>query len=180
MSELSTIIDELDKQLEKAVSREDQSLARLYATEQEQLKRYLLTGIGKVDVAIPIDDLFEVGEMPKITSLPNLPQWLLGVVNLREEIISVVSLRGLIFSEFDKNIGNRLAVLRNDKTKIGISVDRIFGTVSISDSSKILASETPLGSVLPDVFPEALLSDGKVYTLVAAEKLLNYDKLINC
>jgi purine-binding chemotaxis protein CheW len=73
-----------------------------------------------------------VGSIP-ITPLPNVPEWLLGIANLRGDIISVVDLRKL----FKKNTQNppktRLIVFRSNKsdTSIAFVVDKLNEIVTL-------------------------------------------------
>ncbi|MFW5637374.1 MAG: chemotaxis protein CheW, partial [Thermodesulfobacteriota bacterium] len=43
-------------------------------------------------LAVPLPKALEIGRQPVITPLPNLPGWVLGVSNIRGEIISMVDL----------------------------------------------------------------------------------------
>ena len=60
------------------------------AFNREQFIRFYLNDIL---LAIPLKSALEIGHRPVITPLPNLPDWLLGVSNVRGEIVSIVDLK---------------------------------------------------------------------------------------
>jgi purine-binding chemotaxis protein CheW len=57
--------------------------------DQEQ---YVIFKLAGAEYAAPAANVREVGEITTLTPLPNVPQWLLGVTNLRGDILSVVDL----------------------------------------------------------------------------------------
>lgn len=181
MNTLTSIIEQIDTELEQA--RElapTPAHSPFLSGVQEKLRRYIQVTAGGLSLAIPVDDLFEVGHLPEITQLPNLPVWILGIMNLREEIISVIELNSLLFSLAGKiSSDSRVVVLHNANMKVGIVIDRIVATVSFADSDRQTAPDTPLQQAAPDVFHDCIESDGQKYHILEAEALFRFDKLIN-
>ena len=99
MLDLHNLIRNIDDQLvevtDKAAIVEQQA-----AESREEMRRYILVGIGTLHLAIAIDDLSEVGPLPAITLLPNLPSWIQGIVNIRSEIVSVIDFGGFLKDGF--------------------------------------------------------------------------------
>jgi chemotaxis signal transduction protein len=80
-----------------------------------------------------MEGLVEVGSRPAVTPLPNLPAWILGIVNLRSEIISVIDLAAFLdLPAARTQSGERFAVIRYRDVRAGIPIDRIYGTVNKS------------------------------------------------
>ncbi len=55
--------------------------------------QYLSFGLGQEDFAIPLGSVFEINGLTAITSVPQTPDFIAGVINLRGKIIPVVNLR---------------------------------------------------------------------------------------
>ena len=55
--------------------------------------QFILFAIEKSLFALPLSSALEIGRRPDITLLPNLPNWVLGISNVRGEIISFISLK---------------------------------------------------------------------------------------
>jgi purine-binding chemotaxis protein CheW len=66
------------------------------------------------------------------TPLPGVPSFILGIVNLRGQILPVVDLKKL-FNLPEKGLGefNKVIVLNNEKMEFGILADAVNGTKEI-------------------------------------------------
>lgn len=181
MTTLSSVIEKIDRDL--AGAREHHASPRLspfLTGEQEKLRRYIQVAAGELRFVVPIDDLSEVGPLPEVTPLPNLPAWILGIVSLREEIISVVDINRFLFPEVTHfSQGKRLIILKSGKIKVGVLIDQIIATVSRPDSDRVSAAGTPLAKAAPKVFSQGMESDGVFFHLLEAPIFLGYDRLMN-
>ncbi len=177
--DLQNHIQNIDEQLAEVTDRAAR-VARQAAADREELVRYILVGIGAVHLAIAIEDLSEVGPLPAITFLPNLPPWIQGVVNIRSEIVSVIDFGGFLnVPGRGQCEGNRLAVLRHKNVKIGIRVDRVIGTVHKAPSeTKSLDS---LDKNLPDIslFSSGVYVEKNFFYVLNVPKFLTAPRLIN-
>lgn len=76
--------------------------------------------------AFDIRDITDIIEIPDITRVPKLPEFLLGVINLRGQVVPVMdfSLRiGKPVQEYDEK--TCIIVTERDKANIGIVVHRV-------------------------------------------------------
>ena len=175
--DLKDLIHGIDSQLEGiAISVDSSSVG----SALEPMAKYILVEIGSRSLAIAIDSLAEVGAQPKVTFLPNLPEWILGIMNIRSEIISMVDFACFLNEErVQVRSEKKLIVLRNEKMKVGIGVDAIVGTVtkSLNDIQPAeVSSENSIGNIL---FTHNLLDDGTLYSLLDVPKFFTLRKLVN-
>jgi len=106
--------------------------------------------IGRETFALPISIVREIIRVPDITAVPDAPEYVEGVINLRGRIIPVVDLRkrfGEKLIEPDKK--NRVVVVELEKRAIGLIVH------SASEVLRIPPSEIEHPS---NVFPEGELN----------------------
>jgi purine-binding chemotaxis protein CheW len=82
--------------------------------------------------AIEYSYVREVHPLRDLTPLPGTPPFILGIVNLRGQIISVVDLR-VFFNLPAKGLGdlNKVIVVRDDKMEFGILADEVTGVRTI-------------------------------------------------
>lgn len=80
--------------------------------------------IGREEFGIEIYRIVEILKRQKVFHLPNLPEFLSGVINLRSEIIPVIDL-GKRFGFEDMKGKGRIVVIRSGREKIGLFVDDI-------------------------------------------------------
>lgn len=138
-------------------------------------KQFIRFSLEDILVAIPLDSALEIGHRPDITPLPNLPDWILGVCNIRGELISVVELKSFFgLPLYKSKRGQRYIVIHNEDIKVGIIVDRIKGILSL-DQIDSDVQESP--------YREGDISSYISGVVVAEDKLLNVldtDKLLSC
>ena len=68
--------------------------------------------IGRETFGLPISIVREIVRVPEITAVPNAPDYIEGVINLRGRIIPVVDLRKRFGEKsFEANKKNRIVVV---------------------------------------------------------------------
>lgn len=91
--------------------------------------------IGRETFGIPIALVREIVRVPEITAVPNAPNYVEGVINLRGKIISVIDLRkrfGDPNLEFTKK--TRVVVVEVENRTIGLVVNSASEVLKISPS----------------------------------------------
>ena len=80
--------------------------------------------IGRETFGVPIDLVHEIVRVPEITSVPDAPDFVEGVINLRGKIVSIVDLRKR-FGERDitSHKKNRILVVEFEGKMVGLVVD---------------------------------------------------------
>jgi len=80
--------------------------------------------IGKETFGVPIDLVHEIVRVPEITAMPDAPEYVEGVINLRGKIISILDLRKR-FREppVGPSRKNRILVAEIEKKMVGLIVD---------------------------------------------------------
>jgi len=144
--------------------------------EEVQLIKFMMDDLL---LAVPLPKAVEIGRQPVITPLPNLPRWVLGVSNIRGEIISMVDLKAFFEIPTVKHRRDRrFIVLHSPEVKVGIVVDRILGIFSLDTAD--LPDQDPLhtgrendGPAWTGYISNTLpMADGAVLNILDAEKLL--------
>src|SRR5690349_10046461 len=92
--------------------------------------------VGRETYGVPITSLHEIVRVPEITAVPDAPDYMEGVINLRGKIVSVIDLRKRL-GEKIVNTGrrNRILVVEHKGRLSGLIVD------SASEVLKIPASD---------------------------------------
>jgi purine-binding chemotaxis protein CheW len=111
------------------------SLQEKNTTEQQELLQLVSFKIGKEEFGVDINNVQEINRMLQITKVPNTPDFIEGVVNLRGRIITVIDLRvklGLMKLEHGKN--TRIVVVELKGQTIGFIVDEVNEVLRIPKS----------------------------------------------
>jgi len=91
--------------------------------------------VGRETYGVPITSLHEIVRVPEITAVPDAPDYVEGVINLRGKIVSVVDLRkrfGKAATALDRR--NRILVVEQNGRLVGMIVDSASEVIKIPES----------------------------------------------
>jgi len=90
--------------------------------------------IGSETFGINIATIKEIVRVPDLTTVPNAPDYLKGLTNLRNQVLPVLDTRiRLKLPRADTTESSRILVLDTNSSSTGIMVDRVKGVFSIED-----------------------------------------------
>lgn len=121
------------------------------------------------------DFVREVYPLKDFTPIPGVPPFVLGIVNVRGQIMSVIDLKKF-FNLPAKGLGqlNKLIILRGEQMELGILADDILGARSID-----LGALQPAPSTVTGIGAQYLRGVTAERVIVLdAEKLLGDDQII--
>lgn len=110
----------------------------------EEMKQFIVVKLGVEQYGIDIQYVQNIVRMMNITRVPKAKYYIKGVVNLRGEIIPVMSVR-LKFELEDDVIGNstRIIFVKVDGNEIGLIVDEVKEVIQLaSDDIDVITSES--------------------------------------
>jgi purine-binding chemotaxis protein CheW len=133
--------------------------------------------VGRETYGVPITSLHEIVRVPEITAVPDAPEFMEGVINLRGKIVSVIDLR--------KRFGAREAsVHRRNRILVVEHLGRLSGLI-VDSASEVL--KIPGADVEP---PPAVMQEtgltcvtglckykGRLIMLLDMNKLLEFSGL---
>src|SRR5215475_11588064 len=98
--------------------------------------KYLTFGLGKEEFAIQVVRVREIMGVQEITSVPQTPNYLKGVINLRGKVIPVVDLRlkfGLPEQEYTQRTSIVVVQIEQGATRMltGIVVDEVSEVLTL-------------------------------------------------
>ena len=141
--------------------------------------QYIRFSISDRLFAVPLNSALEIGERPDITPLPNIPDWILGISNIRGDIISMVDLcRFLRLTSARRNNAQRFIIVQNHHIRIGIVVDHILGMLAISEpETEIQKSPYVDGDIA--VFTKGVIPfEKKSINVIDIEKMLSSPQML--
>jgi purine-binding chemotaxis protein CheW len=146
--------------------------------EDTQKDRYLTFRIAAEEYGIEIRHVTEIIGVQKITEVPDTPQYLKGVINLRGKIIPVVDVRTR-FGMVEIPYTDRTCTIVVDVagTSIGLIVDEVLEVVNIPEENVSEPPKTTKGSSGRYIQGMGKIGDS-VKIILHIEHLLNDDELI--
>lgn len=102
-------------------------------TEVQEKKQYIVVKLGSEQYGIDISYVDNIVRMQKITRVPKVQPYFKGIINLRGEIVPVMSIRLKMGFEDDTfTNASRIIILKIDEQgKIGVIVDEVREVVNL-------------------------------------------------
>jgi len=177
---LEEVVAEIDEELRTNGQAKRSCATGMRASNQRATEtKHILVQLDQSVLAVPISHVVEVQRVPAITSLPNVPDWLRGVSNLRGEIISVVDGRAFFgLAPNEHGLQRRLIIiqsLRLDRTS-GFIFDRVVGMHSI-DPSEVKPVVAPVETVIHKFLKGAVNFGAESVGVVDLELLFSCEEM---
>jgi purine-binding chemotaxis protein CheW len=128
--------------------------------------------VGRETYGVPITSLHEIVRVPEITAVPDAPDYLEGVINLRGKIVSVMDLR--------KRFGEKHVALKKQNRILVVEHSGRLAGLIVDSASEVLKIPTEDVESAPAVFQEGGLNcvtglgkvKGRLVVLLDMSKLL--------
>lgn len=142
--------------------------------KNNEAKRYLVLKIDNEEYGIDIYKISTIIEKDmNIARVPKLPDFIRGVINLRGEIVPVISLRlkfGLSNDIFGPD--TRIIIIRFGEISVGLIVDLVSEVIELDEEA--IESVTGSKSGLSKDFVTGIgKMNGRIVTLLNVEKLVS-------
>jgi purine-binding chemotaxis protein CheW len=160
-----------------AIAKGDQSMETTQTSTDKKtgLNALQMVGftVGEEEFCVDILKVQEIIRMVKITHMPNAPEYVEGIINLRNRVIPVIDFRKKMhFSEATQANDNdrRIVVISFGKTLVGLIVDKVSHVMKIAPDQ---ITATP--EVIKGYDSECLMGVGRVNEKLIV--LLDLDKM---
>lgn len=115
--------------------------------EDTQKGKYLTFLIGSETYAIEISYVTEIIGIQPITEVPEVPEYIRGIINLRGKIIPVMDVRLRFKKPFMEYAERTCVIVINvNEISIGLIVDSVAEVIAIPDSDIVAPPEVGKGS----------------------------------
>ena len=102
--------------------------------KNEAIKQFIVVKFGHEQYGINIQIVQNIVRMPNITRVPNAPSYIKGVINLRGEIIPVMSVRVKFDLDQDEfTNATRIIIVKVDGNAIGLIVDEVLEVIQLAE-----------------------------------------------
>ena len=102
--------------------------------------------IGRRRLASGFDEVVEILGMPLVTPVPGAQPWMLGVANIRGNLLPIVDLKQ--FLEGERTVlheGQRVLVVRQPGGNVAVTIDELYGQRSFVEEQQIEAEPLAQG-----------------------------------
>ena len=146
--------------------------------EDTQKDKFLTFNLGNESYGIEIKHVTEIIGIQPVTEVPELPEYIIGIINLRGKIIPVMDVR-LRFKKPYREYNDRTCVIVIDikDVSIGLIVDSVAEVLSIPGSEIVSPPEVSKNA---NKYIKGIGKVGnEVKLILDCDKLLNEEEITN-
>lgn len=147
--------------------------------EDTQKGKFLTFSLENEFFGLEIAFVTEIIGIQPITEIPELPDFVKGIINLRGKIIPVIDVR-LRFKKPARKYNDRTCVIVIDikEISVGLIVDSVSEVLTIPEESIVLPPD--IKAAQNKYIKGIGKVDGNIKLLLDCERLLNEDEIVNC
>lgn len=154
----------------------EEIIQELYEEEDTQKDKYLTFSLGCESYGIEIRYVTEIVGMQPITEVPELPDYIKGIINLRGKIIPVLDVRARFKKSTIPYIDRTCIVVIDIKeVSVGMIVDAVEEVISISGNE--IVPPPDINKAGRKYIKGIGKTTSKVILILDCEKLLNEDEM---
>lgn len=142
--------------------------------EDTQKGKFLTFGLDREVYGIEIRVVTEIISLQEITEIPEVPNYIKGIINLRGKIIPVMDIR-LRFKKAFRAYNERTCIIIVEvrDLAVGLIVDEVAEVIFIDDQH--IVSKPDMRSVQNNYIKNIGKVDGKIKLILDSEKLIHAD-----
>ncbi len=176
---LDSLIAEIDSQVApRAGEAETQAGSHVFTSAShdaiaDDTEQHVIFTLDGASYSFPIASVTEIGRPLALTPLPNVPEWVAGVANLRGDIISVVDLRRFLGLGDQAESGGRMLVVRSRSEEIqtALLVDAVRG-IRFFSGGRVQQPTAPVENSVTPYMRGVYEHDQGLVVLLDPEKLM--------
>ena len=142
--------------------------------EDTRISRWVGFELCEQKFALSIDDVCEVLASATIEPIPGSPALILGVINLRGRIVTVIDLRRRLGMEPDDRLDGCMIIVELDGEPVALRVDRIAELCNVAEAA-IKSAPPAANSANHDAVKGFVSREDNLLTLLEVKALLCLD-----
>lgn len=123
----------MNDKLGQVLQKQKQQISEPTAKDRDEIEQLVGFIVGEEEFAIPILYIKEIIKPIEYTRVPSVPDYVLGVFNLRGNVIPLIDLRiKFNLNPFKMTANTRYIVMKDDDNIAGFVIDRLTEAIRIN------------------------------------------------
>lgn len=132
--------------------------------------------IGNALCGMDILKVQEINKLTQMTKVPKAPDYVLGILNLRGQIVTIIDLgKKLGLGDTDTNNDPRNIIVNSPSGYVGLLVNRISDVVS-AQLDRVERAPANMSGIQGDFFTGVFKTNNNLIGLLDVEKVLSFEE----
>lgn len=141
--------------------------------KKEEIIQYCGFKIGDGHYAVPVLDVQEIIKSQKVTAIPLAQEYVRGLINLRGQIVTAISLRKLFGLEENLEDDHMNIIVRSKDGLTSLVVDEIMDVINVKTSEMEKTPET-VSPQLKKYIRSVYKPESNLIILLDLDQILNF------
>jgi twitching motility protein PilI len=149
------------------------------SAQLSEMRGRLALRLSPWNLLFSMDNVAEIIPVPRITRVPGVKRWLLGIANLRGKVVSVSDLRDFLTGRPNvQQPGSQIVVVHTGGWDYGLLVDEIVGMRHFGPQQRLPSLDGVDASLRPYI-TEGFLNDQQNWLVFDTGKLMADSRFLN-
>lgn len=102
--------------------------------EEARITQFIVFRVGDEEFGVPIHTVQEIVRTGPITPIPDSPEFVEGLVNVRGEIVATINMRARFFLPSEKVEAKHIVITKQQESLFGLLVDEVTEVLRIPET----------------------------------------------
>jgi purine-binding chemotaxis protein CheW len=141
----------------------------------EKISQLVIFHIGTEEFGVPIGEIQEIIKMSNITPIPDAPEFIKGIINVRGDIVTVIDLKTRFSIHQKQSSIKHIVITKQYENLFGLIVDEVTEVLRIS-KDEIKFPPTLSSKIKKDYFSGVIVFDNRLIILLDLAKILSEEE----
>lgn len=144
-----------------------------YKIGQEKLTQLVVFHVRDEEFGVPIEEIQEIIKAGNITPVPDAPNFIKGIINVRGDIVTTIDMRTrFALGETKNELSRHIIITKQNENLFGLMVDEVTEVLRISDKD-IKPPPALITQVEKDYVNGVVIYGGRLVILLDLSKVLS-------
>ncbi len=147
------------------------------AKDKQQIIQLIVFRVGDEEFGVPIGDVQEIIKISTITPIPDSPEFIKGLINVRGDIVAIIDVRARFFLQTKEEPSRHIVITKQEGNLFGLMVDEVMEVLRIQESD--IKPPPRLMTKINEYYMHGVIThDGRLIILLNVAQVLSEDELV--
>lgn len=142
-----------------------------------QLMQLIVFRVGDEEFGVPIEAVQEIIKIGLITPIPDSPEFIKGLINVRGDIVAVIDVRARFFLSTHDDFPKHIIIAKQNGNLFGLMVDEVIEVLRVQES-EVKPPPQLMTKIHEEYVHGVLTHEGRLIILLDLNQVLSEEELI--
>lgn len=145
--------------------------------EKQQITQLIVFRVGDEEFGVPIGAVQEIIKVSTITPIPDSPDFIKGLINVRGDIVAIIDVRARFYLNTKEEASRHIIIAQHEGNLFGLLVNEVMEVLRIQESD-IKPPPRLMTKIHEDYVHGVVTHNERLIILLDLEHVLSEDELV--